>query len=96
VRPKTAVTDIREHVAEDGRGTGRVALTLTSGEQLVADHVVVAVGIEPNVELARSVDGHPGAGGAHAHRHTHTQWHRRMPRMQLRALLMAWSGVRGL
>ncbi|KAG7160543.1 apoptosis-inducing factor 1-like, partial [Homarus americanus] len=33
---------------------GKVALSLNTGKEVVTDHVVVAVGLEPNVELARS------------------------------------------
>ena len=50
---KTAVVGIHEHTSEDGKGTGKVALELDNGSQVVADRVIVAVGIEPNVELAR-------------------------------------------
>ena len=58
VLPKTAVTDIQ------GRDKGRVALTLDNGEELVVDHVVVAVGIEPNVELAECVQARAEQGCA--------------------------------
>nr|XP_045609744.1 apoptosis-inducing factor 1, mitochondrial-like isoform X3 [Procambarus clarkii] len=33
---------------------GKVQLTLNTGKEVVTDHVVVAVGLEPDVELARS------------------------------------------
>ncbi|XP_045609743.2 apoptosis-inducing factor 1, mitochondrial isoform X2 [Procambarus clarkii] len=33
---------------------GKVQLTLNTGKEIVTDHVVVAVGLEPDVELARS------------------------------------------
>lgn len=33
-------------------GNGTVSLCLRSGEHIAVDHVVVAVGLQPNVELA--------------------------------------------
>ncbi|KAF9969949.1 Apoptosis-inducing factor 1, mitochondrial [Actinomortierella ambigua] len=47
VKPKSRIASTK--TTEDDK----VELTLESGEKITADHVVVAVGINPNVELAK-------------------------------------------
>ena len=44
---------------------GRLALTLSSGETLEADHAVVAVGLSPQVDIAQTsgLETHPDLGG---------------------------------
>lgn len=46
VVPETLVTGVQQG------SNGRMTLTLSTGGQLEADHVVVAVGLQPNTELA--------------------------------------------
>ncbi|KAG0256337.1 Apoptosis-inducing factor 1, mitochondrial, partial [Actinomortierella ambigua] len=47
VKPKSRIASTK------ATGDNKVELTLESGEKITADHVVVAVGINPNVELAK-------------------------------------------
>ena len=50
-------TDVKEITTEDGKATG---LLLGDGSTITADRVLVAVGAQPNIEIAergRLVDG---------------------------------------
>ena len=48
VKPKSQVTQI-----ESTSGSSQVKLSLSDGSSVTADHVVMAVGLEPNVKLAK-------------------------------------------
>jgi programmed cell death 8 (apoptosis-inducing factor) len=47
--PNTLVKHIREHTAD----SEKVLLVLDNGQEMVADKILMALGIEPNVELAK-------------------------------------------
>ncbi|KAF9345817.1 Apoptosis-inducing factor 1, mitochondrial [Mortierella sp. AD094] len=53
VEQEGVVVKPKSRVASTKAVGNQVELTLESGEKVLADHVVVAVGIEPNVELAK-------------------------------------------
>ncbi|KAF9579621.1 Apoptosis-inducing factor 1, mitochondrial [Lunasporangiospora selenospora] len=53
VEQEGVVVKANSRVASTKPAGDQVEVTLESGEKIVADHIVVAVGIEPNVELAK-------------------------------------------
>ena len=48
VKPNTQIDQVKSSGAD-----GRVQLKLKDGSELVVDHVVMAVGLEPNVKVAQ-------------------------------------------
>ena len=50
LKPNTKITNLKE----DPNSPGKVILTTDSGETFQFDHVVIATGVEPNVDLAES------------------------------------------
>ncbi|KFD66360.1 hypothetical protein M514_05759, partial [Trichuris suis] len=52
VRPNTSIVDARAYSIEEA-SISRLILDLDSGDKLRTDHVVMAIGVEPNVELAK-------------------------------------------
>lgn len=52
--PKTVVEDAV--IKKDKYNNDKVELHLNNGEKLHVDHVIVAVGVQPNTELAKTSD----------------------------------------
>ena len=64
------------HVA----ASGKVKLVLSNGDHIMADKVLVAVGIEPNVDLARGVCSHARLASDRGHNEAAQAAHHPAPR----------------